>query len=603
LALAGITRHKMCRPLRAVAAFAVAALVGAAGAAAASLPGASTGPVTAIGPTTATVSGSVNPNGSATTWFVEYGTSTSYGSQTATTSAGSGTSSVAISPTLTGLKPGTSYHYRVVATSTAGTGRGTDGLLTTSAAPQAVTDAASSVTTTSATLNGTVNPSNRATTWYFEYGTSTSYGKKTTTGNAGSGTSAIAVAAPVTGLTSGRTYHFRLVATSDAGASRGSDRTFLASGAPTVTTKSASSVKDSTATLNASVNANGQATTVYFDYGTTTNYGLKTAAKSIGSGSGSTNVAIGATALTPSTVYHFRVVATNAAGPNTGSDQTFATTGPAIVRIGAATGISSNGATLTGSVDPSGHSTQWYFQYGLGTNYGLVTPAQSASSGGARSVASAIGGLTPGTAYHFRLVGTSSAGSSYSTDAVFTTIGPAVTLRASTATVIARHAVTLSGKVASGHPNESVALFAQRFGSGSFTAFATVLTDAGGSWRLVVRPPVGTTYKGVWNGSTSSVVTVSVRPGVTLRALSRLRFATHVVGARSFAGRTVQLQRHLLSGRWLTIARARLNSNSSAVFKPKLKRGRSTLRVAISVNQAGGGYLAGFSAWITIRRH
>jgi hypothetical protein len=107
----------------------------------------------------------------------------------------------------------------------------------------------------------------------------------------------------------------------------------------------------------------------------------------------------------------------------------------------------------------------------------------------------------------------------------------------------------------------------------------------------------------MWNGSTSSVVTVAVRPAVTLRALSRLRFATHVVGARSFAGRTVQLQRHLLSGRWLTIARARLNSNSSAVFKPKLKRGRSTLRVAISVNQAGGGYLAGFSDWVTVRRH
>jgi hypothetical protein len=593
----------MCRPLRAFAAFAVAALVGAAGAAAASPPGASTGPVTAIGPTTATVSGSVNPNGVATTWFVEYGASTSYGSQTATTSAGSGTGSVAISPTLTGLKPGTSYHYRVVATSTAGTGRGSDGLLTTSAAPQAVTGAASSVTPTTATLNGTVNPSSRATTWYFDYGTSTSYGKKTTTGNAGSGTSAIAVAAPVTGLTSGRTYHFRLVATSDAGTSRGSDRTFVASGAPTVTTKPASSVKDSSATLNASVSANGQATAVYFDYGTTTNYGLKTAAKSIGSGGGSTNVAIGATGLTPSTVYHFRVVATNAAGTNTGSDQIFATTGPPIVRIGAATGISSNGATLTGSVDPSGHSTQWYFQYGLGTNYGLVAPAQSASSGGARSVASAIGGLTPGTTYHFRLVGTSSAGSSYSTDAVFTTIGPAVTLRASTATVIARHAVTLSGRVASGHPNESVALFAQRFGSGSFTAIATVLTDAGGSWRLVVRPPVGTTYKGIWNGSTSSVVTVAVRPAVTLRTLPRLRFATHVVGARSFAGRTVQLQRHLLSGHWLTIARARLNSNSSAVFRPKLKRGRSTLRVAISVNQAGGGYLAGFSAWITVRRH
>jgi hypothetical protein len=592
----------MCRPLRAFAAFAVAALVGAGGAAAATAPTASTGPVTAVGPTTATVSGSVNPNGTATTWYVEYGTSTNYGSKTSSTSAGSGTSSVAVSPTLSGLAPGTSYHYRVVATSTAGTGHGADGLLTTSAAPQVVTGSATSVTTTSATLNGTVNPSSRATSWYFEYGTSTSYGTKTTTRDAGSGTSPVAVAAPITGLTSGRTYHFRVVATSDAGTSRGSDRTFLASGAPTVTTKAASSVKDSTATLNATVNPNGQATTVYFDYGTTTNYGFKTAAKSIGSGSGSTNVAIGATGLTPSIVYHVRVVATNAAGTSTGTDQTFATTGPPIVRSSPATGVSSNGATLNGTVDPSGHSTQWYFQYGLGTNYGLVAPAHSAGSGGARSVSQTIGGLTPGTTYHFRLVGTSSAGSSYGADTVFTTVGPAVTLRASTATVIARHAVTLSGKVANGRGNESVALFAQRFGSGSFTAIATVLTDSGGTWRLVVRPAIGTTYKGIWNGSTSSTATVAVRPAVTLRALPRLRFSTHVVAARSFAGRIVQLQRHLLSGRWLTIARARLNSNSTAVFHPKLKRGRWTLRAAISVNQAGGGYLAGFSSWVTIRR-
>src|SRR5436190_13310714 len=134
----------MFKPFAAVVA-ATAVIAGAAPAAAASAPSASTGPVTSVAPTTATVSGSVNPNGTATTWYVEYGISTSYGSNTSSVSAGSGSSSVAISATLTGLKPGTSYHYRVVATSAA-TARGADGLLTTSAAPQAVTGAASGVT-------------------------------------------------------------------------------------------------------------------------------------------------------------------------------------------------------------------------------------------------------------------------------------------------------------------------------------------------------------------------------------------------------------------------------------------------------------------------
>ena len=592
----------MFKPFAAVAAFAVAALVGAGTVAAASAPTASTGPVTTVGPTTATVSGSVNPNGTATTWYVEYGTSTSYGSKTTSASAGSGTGGVAVSPTLTGLTPGTSYHYRVVATSSAGTAQGADGLLMTSPAPQVVTGGASNVTPTSATLNGTVNPSSRATSWYFEYGTSTSYGTKTPAKDAGSGTSPVAVSAPVTGLTSGRTYHFRLVGTSDAGTSRGADQTFLASAAPTVTTKAASSVKDSSATLNASVNPNGQATTVYFEYGTSTSYGSKTAAKSIGSGRSSTSVSVPVAGLTPGAVYHVRVVASNAVGTSSGGDQTFTTTGQPVVHTGSATAVSSNGATLTGSLDPNGHATTWYFQYGPTTTYGVLTPTRSASSGGARSVSETIASLTPGKTYHFRLVATNSVGPSYGADTTFTTAGPAVTLAASTGTVVALRSVRLSGKVASGRADETVTVFAQRFANGSFTALATVLTDAGGTWSLTVRPMIATTYKGVWNGSTSSTVTVAVRPAVTLRALPRLRFATRVLAARSFAGRTVQLQRHLLDGRWLTIARTRLNSSSAAVFQPKLKRGRSTLRVAISVNQAGGGYLAGFSASISVRR-
>jgi hypothetical protein len=576
-------------------------LVAFAVAAAAAAPSASTGPVTSVGPTTATVSGSVNPNGTSTTWYVEYGTTTGYGKETAKTSAGSGTASVAVSQTLSGLTPGTSYHYRVVATSSAGTAHGGDGLLTTSAAPQVVTGSASSVTTTSATLNGTVNPSSRATSWHFDYGTSTSYGKSTAAKDAGSGTSPIAVSAAITGLTGGRTYHFRLVATSDAGTSRGADQTFVASGAPAVTTKPVSSIRDSSATLNASANANGQSTTVSFEYGTSTSYGGKTSPKSIGSGAGSTNVAISATGLAPSTTYHVRAVATSAAGTTNGGDVTFTTTGPPIVHTSAATGIGQNDATLNASIDASGHSTHWYFQYGTSTAYGGVTPAQTTSSG-AHNVSVTIAGLTSGRVYHFRLVAQNSSGTSATPDATFTTAGAAITLSVSTATVIAQHAVTLFGRVASGRSNESVALFAQRYGSGSFASVTTVLTDAGGTWRVIVRPAIGTTYKAVWGGSTTSTVSVAVRPAVSLRTLEHQRFATHVGAARSFAGRVVQLQRHLLSGHWLTIARAHLNGSSRAIFHPKLKRGRWTLRVAISVNQAGGGYLAGFSPWLTVRR-
>jgi hypothetical protein len=264
--------------------------------------------------------------------------------------------------------------------------------------------------------------------------------------------------------------------------------------------------------------------------------------------------------------------------------------------------VSSNGATLTGSVAPNGHSTNWFFQYGPTTSYGLQTPTHGAGSGGARSVSETIGSLASRQTYHFRLVATNSVGASYGGDATFMTAGPAVTLAASTGTIVARRGVMLSGTVASGRANETVVVFAQRFTNPSFTALATVLTSAGGTWKLAVKPMISTTYKGVWNGSTSLTVTVAVRPAVTLRTLPRSRFTTRVLAGRSFAGRTVQLQRRLLDGRWLTIARADLNRRSVAIFHPALRRGRWTLRVAISVNQAGGGYLAGFSPWISVRR-
>jgi hypothetical protein len=64
----------------------------------------------------------------------------------------------------------------------------------------------------------------------------------------------------------------------------------------------------------------------------------------------------------------------------------------------------------------------------------------------------------------------------------------------------------------------------------------------------------------------------------------------------------VQLQRHRLDGRWVTISRNRLNSRSTAAFRPRLPHGRSQLRVAIGGAQVGAGYVAGYSAWLTIRR-
>ena len=88
----------------------------------------------------------------------------------------SGITDTAVSRTIASLLPNTTYHYRVVAQNVNGTASGADMTFTTGAFPTAVTNAASNVLATTATLNGTVNARRNSTTVFFEYGLDTSYG-------------------------------------------------------------------------------------------------------------------------------------------------------------------------------------------------------------------------------------------------------------------------------------------------------------------------------------------------------------------------------------------------------------------------------------------
>ncbi|HEX6714526.1 MAG TPA: N-acetylmuramoyl-L-alanine amidase, partial [Thermoleophilaceae bacterium] len=92
--------------------------------------------------------------------------------------------------------------------------------------PSVVTGTATSISRTGATLNGSVNPNGSATSYWFQYGTTTTYGAATSTTTAGSGTAAISVSIAVGGLTRGTRYHFRLVAQNAGGTSYGADQVF-----------------------------------------------------------------------------------------------------------------------------------------------------------------------------------------------------------------------------------------------------------------------------------------------------------------------------------------------------------------------------------------
>lgn len=197
--------------------------------------------------------------------------------------------------------------------------------------PTAITEQATGVTENEATLNGKVNPEGQATSYYFEYGTTESYGTKTGEVSAGSGSTSQEFHFTWTGLSPNTTYYFQLVAVYGAGNTKveGGRMTFKTAappGAPTVSTEQATEVTATEATLKGTVNPDGEATEYFFEYGTETSYGQKTEKATLLAGKSDQAVFATVKGLASDAEYHFRVVARNRiGGPVMGSDLTFKT--------------------------------------------------------------------------------------------------------------------------------------------------------------------------------------------------------------------------------------------------------------------------------------
>jgi phosphodiesterase/alkaline phosphatase D-like protein len=309
------------------------ALASAPAAAGAAAPTVKTGAASGVTAAAATLGATVNANGQATTYTFQYGTTTSYGSQTATTSAGSSNSAQAVHVTVKGLASGTTYHFRVVATNATGTATGADATFKTVAVAPAVTlGSPSVVTSNTATLSGTVDPNSKATVYSFEYGPSTSYGLQTSSTSAGSGASASHVHATLSGLSSGTTYHYRLVATNADGTTASADGTLTTTGSattpggtlPVVSQASAVEITAHGAQLDGAINPGGPTTTWYFQYGLTSFYGMQTSSAHLsGAGARPVNARLGG--LEAGQTYHYRLVAYSANGLYVGPDHTFTT--------------------------------------------------------------------------------------------------------------------------------------------------------------------------------------------------------------------------------------------------------------------------------------
>ena len=191
-----------------------------------SAPEAITGTVDATKSTSTQIMGNVDPGGARTTYYFEYGTSVDYGETTPARSAGAGTTAVSVSVSLSGLLPGQAYHYRLVAKNAVGTSFGQDATFETTAPPQAVTGSGTATTVTSETLAGDIDPGGLDTTYWFEWGPTGSFGRRSQVENAGAGNSQISVSDIAGRLRPETTYVFRLVARNSLGISLGTTETF-----------------------------------------------------------------------------------------------------------------------------------------------------------------------------------------------------------------------------------------------------------------------------------------------------------------------------------------------------------------------------------------
>ena len=540
----------------------------------------------------ATLHGTVNDIGVAITAVTfDWGTDTNYGTNVHATpyTVAIGAGATGVTATVGSLSPGITYHYRVNAAYASGITHGSD-LTFTTLAPTATTAAAGSITINGAILNGSVNAiGTDITTVTFDWGTDTTYGHSAAATpspvTAGTGATSVSTAA-ISSMSPGITYHYRVNAAYSGAAAHGADMIFTTLG-PTATTGAAGSITINGAILNGSVNAIGtDITTVTFDWGTDTTYGHSAAAtpSPVTAGTGATSVSTAAiSSMSPGTIYHFRVDAAYSGATAYGADMTFTTLAPTATTV-AADGITISGATLHGSVNPTGVPiTAVTFDYSTDTSYNLhATATQTVPITGTTDtpVSAFISGLNPGVTYHYRVDAAYAGGGgpTLGVDMTFTTLAPATAAIA--ASNITAGAATLNGSV----NDNGVAVSAVTFEFGTTTGYGTSLAAA----PPTIAAGAGTTsisvaITGLLPGTLYHYrVDAAYAGGTTLGA--DMTFTTLVPTAATGAAGSITLSGATLNGS--------VNDNGAAINSVIFEYGTDTA-YGSSVSAAPGSVAAG----------
>lgn len=327
----------------------------------------------------------------------------------------------------------------------------------------ATTTAVTAVTSSAATLNGTVDP-NGATplTGQFEYGTSpTLVGATTVTASTPTSGALDGLTAPtlvsvgVTGLSSGTTYYYRVKADTSYGDIL-SFTTPAVLASPVAATTAATGISPTGATLTGTINPNlTPITAIQFVYGTVSDLSSGTTTVTVDDGSGTLELTAGGgstqpfekaiTGLTASTVYYYKIRACTASSGSypsitcsasvEGSIMSFTASTPPTVTTNAASAVGGTTGTLNGTINANDLTTATSFEYGTVSD--LTSGTTVVSTGdvtGSTNTATNTGltGLSPSTTYYFRAIGTSSAGTEYGSILSFTTAASSLLSRTHT---------------------------------------------------------------------------------------------------------------------------------------------------------------------------
>ena len=522
--------------------------------------------------TSATLNGAVKTNNVTTTTGICWGSASTVTNGvlssctvvTPTPSSVDSTTSTTtgISYSLSGLTAGTTYYYQVRAIGNGATNYGTVESFVASNSPVVTTTSATSITSTGATLNGTVNAqgiltlnlfclsdTNTVTDGYLDSCDTDGFYEATPTSSSGGGNTSISLTTPL--LNPGTTYYFQAVGDNARGTTPGSVLSFKTSNAIPVATTAKPTVSGLTATFNGSVIANGDTTTVTFRYSasnTVDGDGILTSSLITATPSSNVISETGgfdltaeysfdtSTVLSAGITYYYQIRATNSLGTAYGLVETVLVGSPTVVTSNSDS-VTSSGATLKGTSNANGANSDNYLVWGTSSdvdaNGNLLTVTTDTATVGATSSGStptniekSITGLTEGRIYFYQAKSTNSRGTSFGEIKSFS-----AGKKPQTITFASLSGITYGDaapQVSSTTTSELPETYTVSSGPCSITSTGELTITGAGNCVIYAHQSGGEAGGFIWDAATSVTQTLTI----AAKALN-IKASSHVIGKNS----------------------------------------------------------------------